>query len=157
LNPSNPLDQLKDIHLPDAISAWPPAYGWWLATIIVIALTVMAIRWFLSRRKKGRYKVEANAQLALILDQYNENQDSLAALESINGLLKQTCMTRFGRNEVASLTGDAWLNFLDSAGGTDAFSKGPGRCLTATLYAPNPIAPIEELVELTKKWITKQS
>ena len=26
----DPLSQLADIHLPEAVSAWPPAVGWWL-------------------------------------------------------------------------------------------------------------------------------
>ena len=70
-------------------------------------------------------------------------------------------MTRYGRNEAAGLIGEAWLNFLDSTldptGNTKEFTKGPGRCLIYTLYAPNPVAPIEELLALTKKWIDKQS
>lgn len=161
MNPNNPLDQLKDIHLPGTISAWPPAYGWWICTILVIIGLTLLTRWFLSNRKKKRYKVEANALLLEIQQQHQSHQDSLKTLEAINSLLKQTCMTRYGRNEAAGLTGEAWLNFLDTtldpSGDTKDFTKGPGRCLIYTLYAPNPVAPIEELVELTKKWIAKQS
>ena len=29
---------LRDIHLPDAVSWWPPAIGWWLLAIIIVAL-----------------------------------------------------------------------------------------------------------------------
>ncbi len=157
MNPTDPLAELKDIHLPETISAWPPAYGWWLLAVTIIALLIFTIRWLIARRQKNRYKVEANSKLSRIQLQYSEHNNPLTALESINALLKQTCITRFGRNETAGLSGDEWLAFLDKTGNTKDFSKGPGRCLTYALYAPNPVAPIEELLELTKTWIAKQS
>ena len=39
---ANPLDQLKDIHTPDAIGLWPPAIGWYLVLIFLIAVLVLA-------------------------------------------------------------------------------------------------------------------
>lgn len=156
MNPNDPLNQLADIHLPQAISAWPPAYGWWLLAAAIIVATSLSIRWFLTRRRNNRYKVEANSILAQIQQQFQSDNNNLAALEAINRLLKQTCMTRYGRHETAGLSGDAWLAFLDETGDTKDFSKGPGRSLTYTLYTPNPVAPIEELIQITQQWITKQ-
>jgi len=157
LNPDDPLSQLADIHLPDTISLWPPAFGWWILLCALCALTLLAIRWFISRRKNNKYKVEAATILAEIRQRYQSTDNTLNALESINSLLKQTCMTRFGRHETAGLSGEAWLSFLDQSGDTTDFSKGPGRSLIYTLYTPNPVAPVEELLDITKKWIAKQS
>ena len=28
--PTDPLAELRDIHLPPEIGWWPPAYGWWI-------------------------------------------------------------------------------------------------------------------------------
>jgi len=156
LNPNDPLSQLADIHLPPAISQWPPAYGWWLLVCSLLIVIILGIRWLLIHRRKKQYKVEATSILANIKQQFQSDNDNLAALEAINSLLKQTCMTHYGRHETAGLSGDAWLSFLDNTGVTKDFSKGPGRSLTYTLYTPNPIAPIDELIEITKKWITKQ-
>jgi hypothetical protein len=39
---------LKDIHLPDAISWWPPAIGWWLI-IILMPLLIVFFYWFYKR------------------------------------------------------------------------------------------------------------
>ena len=156
MNPNDPLSQLADIHLPPAISQWPPAYGWWLLVCSLLVIITLAIRWFIVHRRKKQYKVEATSILVNIKQQFQADNDNLAALEAINSLLKQTCMTHYGRHETAGLSGDAWLAFLDNTGGTKDFSKGPGRSLTYTLYTPNPVAPIEELIEITKKWITKQ-
>ena len=38
---ANPLDQLKDIHTPDAIGLWPPAIGWYLIAAFLIAALVL--------------------------------------------------------------------------------------------------------------------
>ena len=111
----------------------------------------------MARRRRNRYKKEAIVALNHIHQQFSDTSNTLVALEAINGLLKQVSMTRYGRHQAAGLSGDAWLEFLDQTGKTTQFGKGPGRCLTYTLYTPNPVAPIEDLLDLTKKWITKQS
>jgi hypothetical protein len=36
MNPTDPLAQLRDIHLPEAVSWWPLAIGWWLVAIVCI-------------------------------------------------------------------------------------------------------------------------
>ena len=50
---ANPLDQLRDIHLPEPISWWPLAPGWWLLIIIALALMVWATRFFTADTKPG--------------------------------------------------------------------------------------------------------
>jgi hypothetical protein len=39
------LAQLADIHLPEAVSFWPPAPGWW-----ILALILLGIALFLGRK-----------------------------------------------------------------------------------------------------------
>ena len=29
-NAPDPLQDLRDVHMPDPISWWPPAFGWWM-------------------------------------------------------------------------------------------------------------------------------
>ena len=43
MNGENPLQNLKDIHLPGAVSAWPPAPGWWILTFLLLALVTWII------------------------------------------------------------------------------------------------------------------
>ena len=84
MNPNDPLNQLADIHLPSEISSWPPAYGWWIITVLILIVAYIAIRWFIIRRKNNQYKVEAATLLSEIKSQYQSSNATLTALEAIN-------------------------------------------------------------------------
>ena len=66
MNPADPLTNLRDIHLPDPVSWWPPAPGWWLLSLLIIAavcyLGVQTIR----RYKRRLYRRQAMAELKQI-------------------------------------------------------------------------------------------
>jgi hypothetical protein len=52
---NNPaLEQLRDIHLPQAVHWWPPAPGWWVVAALILALTIWLVR-FLQRRYRRQY------------------------------------------------------------------------------------------------------
>ena len=46
---------------------------------------------------------------------------------------------------MASLSGDAWLRFLDESYGGKGFTQGPGRLLPTLAYSP--LSNLEQLVE----------
>ena len=56
---ANPLDQLRDIHLPEAIGWWPLAPGWWLLIILVCLGLITLARLFLRRRQASAYRRQA--------------------------------------------------------------------------------------------------
>ena len=53
----DPLAALRDIHLPAEPGWFPPAPGWWLAVLDVLALAALAVRrlpgWCSSARRTG--------------------------------------------------------------------------------------------------------
>ena len=117
-NQADPLANLRDIHLPEAISSWPPAPGWWLALGLVVSL---GIAFHLYKRARSRsLKRAALAELTGIENGYARSADvSQLALE-ISSLLRRVALTRFRRREVASLHGEEWAQFLlrtDNASG----------------------------------------
>ncbi len=100
----NPLAQLRDIHLPDPISWWPPAIGWWL--LLFISLAIIAASVYVYRNNRWRRE----AKTLLLAHSPAKNSEYYY---QINRAIKQIAMQRFGP-QCAQLSGRAWLEFLDS-------------------------------------------
>lgn len=99
----NPLDQLKDIHLPAAVGFWPPALIWWVllfALFVVIGLCI----WFYKRQAWRR---QAKQALAAI-----DWQQPQQAYRDANKLLKRICLQKIS-NQCTQLSGEDWLHYLD--------------------------------------------
>ena len=64
------LDRLVDITVPEPISWWPLAPGWWVVTAIVLLAIVAALVVMVRRWRRNAYRRAALAEL----DSLGENQ-----------------------------------------------------------------------------------
>lgn len=115
------LSHLADIVTPAPISWWPPAPGWWIVGAALLAILAILARHVYLRYRRNAYRRAAIAELSTITSVANG-----ASLAAVSSILKRTALAVYPRGEVASLTGAAWLTFLDQSAGTDDFAKGPG-------------------------------
>ncbi|WP_296698201.1 DUF4381 domain-containing protein [Thiocapsa sp. UBA6158] len=155
---ADPLAQLRDWHLPDPIQWWPPAPGWWIsaAVLLVVLLWLAGVRWR-GHRRRGAAARSALRELAALRETVQADGDTRAFIAALSRLLRRFALARFPREQVAGLTGEAWLAFLDATGGGDGFRHGPGRALADLVYGgsragdppPNPDA----LAALAETWI----
>ena len=100
-----PALPLADIHLPETPGIWPLAWGWWVAFLLTaITLTYLTL-FILRRRRQNLARREALNRLAILKSPADFNQ--------LNLLLRQVAMSYHSRTEVAGLTGQSWLCFLD--------------------------------------------
>ena len=134
------FDQMHDIVAPDPVTWWPLAPGWW---VVLLALG-LALIWLGSRRYR-RWKQNAYRRAAL------RELQSMPASE-LPALVKRVCLATFPREQVASLSGEAWLEFLDQTGNTTDFTQGPGRHLLELSYNPD-FTPPDDLTEFIRQWI----
>ena len=118
----NPLDQLEPLIAPPAISAWPPAPGWWLLPILLAALF-----WGLWRLWQRRPRRQSSIEQKLIdplrlaalleLERLPTPQAGEPAgpwLQQLNQLLKRLYQSRHPHDPSLTLSGRAWLAYLDS-------------------------------------------
>ena len=135
MNPADPLAQLRDIHLPEPVSWWPPAPGWWLVALIILAVIITLVYFLRRRFLKNKYRKVALNKLSL-LESHNKD-NALGTLEEISAILRRVAMQTYGRQSVAPLAGDSWLEFLDKTGKTSITMRGDtsatGQSLTLEL------------------------
>ena len=154
MNSPDPLAQLRDIHLPDPVSWWPPAPGWWLLALVALAFIAAATHFILRYIRRNRYRKEALQELQKL----NENRGGLStrdAVEQLAMLLRRVAIQTCGREAVASLVGQAWLRFLDNKGGTNQFTAGPGKVLGEGQYQQTVEADLDRLHQVVEKWIRR--
>ncbi len=130
------LDRLHDFVAPPPVPWWPPAPGWYYVLALLLGLALVAtVRGFI-RWQRNRYRREALAEFARQEKRLHDPAQRVAALAALSELLKRTALTAYPRGEVASLTGGAWFDFLDTTGDTTAFRASVGGKLAAAAYDP---------------------
>jgi len=147
------LAQLRDIHAAPQAPWWPPAPGWWLLGLLVLAsLVFLAWRfWRLWRVRRRRLRlVRKLDELRAGLDPRARPQEYLAA---INQVLKLVAVRAFPSEDCARMQGSSWTAFLAARlapappAGLEALAMGP--------YQPAPDCDPEALDRLTREWIRR--
>ena len=120
------LPELRDIHLPDGVSAFPPAYGWWVILATIIALVALVYMISVIRRKSKKLYA-----LHLLQNIYCNN--TIASAVEMSGLLRRICIFKY--KEAITLSGINWIKFLNSK------TKKPLADKTAELLLNAPYIP----------------
>lgn len=152
------LDQMHDIVLPEAVSWMPQTAGWWILAALVLAIGLRVALVARRRHRENRYRRLALAELDRIEAALGTPGERAVALGALPALVKRTALAVWPRETVASLSGAAWLRFLDESYGGSDFTKGPGRSLPALAYARDESMSSEETRKLTvlvRDWIRR--
>ena len=125
---------LRDLHLPDAVGWWPLAPGWWGVIVIVAAiLGYIAWRWYRAWQHNAprRYALR---ELARCEAEYLRDRDPVALGKQLSELLRRGMLAYAPRDEVAGLTGEKWLHWLDQGMAVPYFHTDGGRSLLSLPY-----------------------
>jgi len=158
MNPTDPLAQLREIHLPAPVSFWPPAIGWWVLAIFALFCLIVLVYFIRRQIIKKQYRRFARKALNRIYLEYQSQKNTVEYSRQINSLLKQVSVIYYGKNSVARLTDATWLRFLDECGNTQAFSQGVGKVLAFGPYSQElslSHRDAEELQQCVDQWIRK--
>tara|TARA_Y100000588_G_C13907232_1_gene775535 strand:- start:243 stop:749 length:507 start_codon:yes stop_codon:yes gene_type:complete len=154
------LAQLKDIHLPKDISWWPLAPGWYLlmALLVVIIITSVILYW---RWKTQRLsKKQALKILQDYQKQYQQASNPQMFCTQVSELLKRVALVYYPRHEVASLTGSAWVCFLEKTGKNTPFTKVKYELTDLPFekeqHTRHRQLMIDELMAWSEKWIQQR-
>ncbi|MDO8938733.1 MAG: DUF4381 domain-containing protein [Methylicorpusculum sp.] len=147
---------LKDIHLPDAIGWWPPAMGWWLLVILIPLMILLLLKLI---RHITRSTAIKSAKRILTEIKQDSTKNELEKLREISILLRRVAVSVAPRENIAGLTGQAWLDFLDQGMKDKPFTQGIGQCLINTPYQNKTSinVDINHLISLCQQWLKVQA
>lgn len=136
------LENLHGIVEPEAVSLWwPLAAGWWVVIAIVLVACLTAVWRANLQRRKNAYRRAALAEL---------DGESTAELPA---LLKRVALSAYSRTEVAGLTGDDWITFLNREV-PGCFDDAVAKELLRLSYAPDSGGETSDrLIDACRRWI----
>ena len=146
---NDPLSQLKDIQLPDPIGWWPLAFSWWVVIFSFVVIVLFVVWFFRDRHRRNAYRREAQTQLISIKNDVTLNPQM--KILQINALLKQVAITVYGRQTIAALNEQAWLDFLKKNAQFIAQPADLKTLLTQAYQPTDRIAPAD-LQRALKAW-----
>jgi len=164
VNAADPLAGLRDIHLPEAVSWWPPAPGWW-GLLLLLVLTIGLLLWWRKHRRDAAAKPvvfshheqvqAAQSELDGIAQRVQAgglSQGEFAA--ELSALLRRVAMLLDAN--AAGLSGDAWLVWLDDRWDESRFCSDVGRQWQEAAYNPDSRIDPQALIELARDWLRAQ-
>jgi hypothetical protein len=125
---------LRDLHLPDVIGWWPLAPGWWLVIALVVVGLGLLLRSGVRRRARGAARRHALRQFMRSRSAYADHGNPVRLGIEVSEILRRAMLAYAPRSDVAGLTGDAWLAWLDRDLAEPRFSQGAGRELLELPY-----------------------
>jgi|GEM_PF-176043 len=153
-NGQDPLAQLQDIHLPDAVGIWPLAWGWWLIIIVILSGLTLLILLIKRKHQRNAYRALALMELNALANQFNTEQNA-EYLQALSILLRRTALSGCGQYFDVSLKGLNWLAWLDKqcVATQNQFSQGVGTALLIGPYQKAPQFDRDALHQLAILWL----
>lgn len=140
---------LRDIHLPDSISWWPPAIGWWIL-LGVICVGIIVLLWL----SRPTLKKEALKALHRIEKEFLQTGNAEKSMSELSVLFRRVVMSQKNSMKSGGVTGNAWLALLDKQINETEFSNGMGQILLTGPYQRRiEKESVSEIIKLCRKWV----
>jgi len=108
VNPSDPLAQLRDIHLPEAVSWWPLAPGWWVLGALLVAGLAYTGHFLWQRHHAFTYRRQALARVKQL-----PNNCQHQRIIALFALLKRVAVSAYPKLHLSSLNQAEFITFLN--------------------------------------------
>lgn len=144
--------ELRDIHLPDAVSWWPPAIGWWLLLLVVIIL-IIGIIFIVKKMQQVSVRKTAMAEFTKIKSDYQQHQNKTLLSQQLSQLLRQILLSTHPREDVASVSGEQWLSLLQASHPKGVFELSWLENLTLAAYQKQAEYDADLLLSGIQRWI----
>ncbi len=100
------LEQLRDVHLPEPVSWWPLAPGYWIVLALVVVALGMLAYWLRRQPKRNTQHLKQAAlhEMAQLYSTWQADHNTAQYLRGLNGTLKRLLLAQ-NVTSVAKLSG----------------------------------------------------
>ncbi|AJI75207.1 DUF4381 domain-containing protein [Francisella noatunensis] len=150
------LAQLKDIYLPARVSQWwPLAYGWWLLLGLIVLTFIIFLIILHFRKKRNSYKDSIVNDFRRTIEETQQNKPK-EALQNISVYLKRVALQKFPNQEIKTLHGEQWLEFLDSKMKKQNFKNTKANMLVNSYRAIElDRQTLNEILTVAEQWLRR--
>ncbi|WIO75421.1 DUF4381 domain-containing protein [Porticoccaceae bacterium LTM1] len=162
------MNELKDIHLPDPVSWWPLAPGWWLVAVIVAVFVLFAVRQLLKIANKKKLKRSALTELERCADEHRSrselglnpsDNDQLFILQLVT-IMRRCLLTVHSDSRLTSQSASQFLSALNHQATKPLFDEALIARIDELAYQkqPQPLSDDERLKfqNNARLWMLKQ-
>lgn len=155
MQPADPLAQLHDIVLPQAVGWWPLAWGWWVLLALLTSFAALVIFYRQRDKKRQHYRLAARNELDNLLRKYQQDKNAANYLQQLSILLRRSAISAQPHTFPVDVKGEAWLQWLDNncPETKEGFSIGSGRALLTGPYEAHPDIDVNAVHALVKLWL----
>ena len=136
---------LRDLHLPEVAGWWPLAPGWFVLLALVLVGVLLVLRMVWVRWRADAARRIALKELARLESAWRDAPHPVLLATRLSELLRRAMLAYAPRKDVAGLTGQAWLAWLDRGLDERVFTEGPGQALRELPYrrADEPVGELD--------------
>ena len=145
-------EQLRDIHLPEAVSWWPPAPGWWVLSIIATTLVASLIISRLRNTKRNAFRVTALLETQEALMLWNKNNNTADYLHTVNAVLKRVVLQNNSASNIANQSGINWVESLNHLS-KQPLSEITMQALGVACYQTKPDVDVAHVQQQIIAWV----
>ncbi len=147
---------IQDIITPEDVAFWPPQPGWYIILLVLLIIVGIFIAVRMRHKKRNAYR----GQGILALEALKNKGVSASNILEVNSILKACALQAYNREDIAILSGEKWVVFLNkkakSVNFNGAFktilSSGPYEKFNSEAFSQNEF---DDLIALSVKWIKR--
>lgn len=153
------LAQLADIHLPEPVSYWPPAIGWWILAAIALVLLALLLRKLARMRSQQKIRQYALAELERCYDSFSQadpaalDQSRLDYVNQFNTVVRRVALVHYPQANVASLDGAAWVDFIRQKGESSLMTDEIAAALQYGRFQTRCDVDVDAMQDFGRQWI----
>jgi len=149
-----PALELRDIHLPTDPSMWPLAPGWWVLIVLALVAFYYLFKLLAKIQNTKRLNQLMQDELLSVRESYKNHNNKHKLAADVSTLLNRFVIHVLKDSNASSLSGEAWIVYLNSRVNDQVFDDFKNE-LTQAQYQKDVDFDVPRLIATVKNYFPK--